>query len=172
MQEDNLVLIILSGIPCSGKTTWIQQNTWKLYNKYSAPVVVISKDLIRESLYKSNYNGAQRTKVKENKVSDIFYKQLGLAASFQSAVIIIDNTHCDESRIDRYLSIFKNIHTTKKMKIYVKFFDIPLWKAHLRNLIRRLKTGKWISWPNMKIHYNRYQTINQEKYKHLLPDDF
>jgi predicted kinase len=171
MEKDNLVLFILSGIPGSGKTTWIQQNTWKLYNKYCTPVVVISKDLIRDSLFKSDYNGVERTKEKEKKVSDLFYRQLGLAASFKSAVIIIDNTHCDESRINRYFQIFKNYHSAQKVEYKVVFFNTPFWKAHLRNIIRRLKTGKWISWKAMRAYYNRFKTIDQKKYKHLFPHD-
>src|SRR6478736_2225809 len=124
MEKDNLVLFILSGIPGSGKSTWVKEKVELLNDKYQRPVIVISKDAIRENLFRTtNF----KDKVKEEKVTDIFYKQLGIASSFKSAVIIIDNTHCDESRINRYFQIFKNYHTAQKIEYKVVFFNTPFW---------------------------------------------
>jgi tRNA uridine 5-carbamoylmethylation protein Kti12 len=168
MQKDNLVLFILSGIPGSGKTSWVNKNTEILHDRYQRPVMIISKDLIRERLFfTTNIKDVE----KEKKVSEVFYRQLGLASSFKNAVIIIDNTHCTESHIDRYFQIFKNLHMPEKMVIYVKFFNTPFWKAHFRNIVRKWKIGKWISWKDMLTYRKRFKAIDQKKYEHLFPHD-
>lgn len=170
MQErDNLVLIILSGIPCAGKSTWVEENTLKFYDQHRCPIITISRDAIREALFGQNYKFSKQN---EDAVTDEFYKQLGAAASFKSAIIIVDNTHCKETYIDKYLAIFRGMHETKKMKIYIKFFDIPLWKAYLRNIWRNFGTGKWIPPKVIKSMYRNYNKINRQKYKHLIPNDF
>jgi hypothetical protein len=97
---------------------------------------------------------------------------MGVASTFKKAVIILDNTHCRESGIDKYLTIFRGMHSSKKMSIYVKFLDIPLWKANLRNIWRRVKTGKWVPFKVMKEKYQSYNKINKDKYKHLISNDF
>src|SRR5688500_15342033 len=104
MQEkDNLVLIILSGIPCAGKSTWSDRMTEYLYLKYDcAPIIVISRDTIREAKYGKNY---VFSKEREDEITKEFYKYLGVVSTFRNAVIILDNTHCKESYIDKYLAI-------------------------------------------------------------------
>jgi len=170
MQErDNLVLIILSGIPCAGKSTWSDLMTGYFYLKYEAPVIIISRDTIREAKYGKNY---VFSKEREDEVTKEFYKQLGVASTCRSAVVILDNTHCRESYIDKYLTIFKGMHDNKKMEIYVKFLDIPLWKAYIRNIWRKLRTGKWIPFKAINAMKANYDRIDRTKYKHLIPNDF
>ena len=167
--KDNLVLIILCGPPCSGKTTWREQNTDILFERYNkAPVMTICKDDIREKLFGKDYK--IDTKL-EKAVNDHFYQQLGLAAKFQTGVIILDNTHCKESFIDGYLSIFRLMEQRGQITIYVKFFDVPLWKAHLRNIWRNIRTGKYIPYRMMKILCRNYNKIIKLKYKRFISDD-
>jgi tRNA uridine 5-carbamoylmethylation protein Kti12 len=161
--KNNLVFIILSGIPCSGKTTWIKQNIDKIAERHDAPVTVISKDIIREEIYKTGQQW-KWDKEKERAVNDKFYKQLGQAATLQHAVVIVDNTHTSESRIDRYFNIFRSMILNGNIKVCVKFFDVPFYKAIMRNVLRRTKTGKWIPYEHMCNYHENYNKINKLKY--------
>lgn len=171
MQEkDNLVLIILSGIPCSLKSTWAESRVEYFFEKYnSAPVIIISKDAIRLAKFGKGYSPDRKA---EKLVDDEFFKQLGIAATFKSAVIILDNTHCKESFLDNYMSVFRGMFLNGKMEVYIKFFDVPLWKAQLRNIWRYLRTGKYVPYSMMKILNRNFNRIDREKYKHLISHDF
>lgn len=171
MQErNNLVLVILSGIPCAGKTTLSENLKETLYQKYDgAAIITISKDAIRMAKYGKSYD---YSKEKEVEVKKEFFKQLSVASSFKRAVIILDNTHCKESTIDYYLSTYKGFIDGQKMQVYIKFLDVPMWKAHLRNVWRKLKTGRWVPLKIMRNKYDNYIKINKEKYKNLIANDF
>jgi predicted kinase len=169
-EQDNLVLVILSGIPCAGKSIYSEKMTEWFYATYDrAPVITISRDAIREAKFGKNYKFSIE---REEEVTKEFYKQLGIASTFKRVVIILDDTHCKESYIDKYLAIFRGMHNSKKMEIYVKFLDVPLWKAYVRNVWRKLKTGKWIPFKSINTMKRNYDRINREKYKHLIPNDF
>ena len=157
----------MCGIPCSGKTTWIKKNIYSLYEKYNLPIIIISKDDIREAnFFMPKYKYDTKS---EEYVTKLFYKQLSNATTLLSqAVIIIDNTHIKPSRIDTYLSIFKTMIDNGNMKLYIKFFDIPLWRAKIRNIFRRYKTGKSISKDIFKKAYANYKNINKAKYSSYL----
>jgi len=171
MQErDNLVLIILSGIPCSGKSTWAQGMEQYLYMKYEGiPIITISKDAIRAAKFGKDYKINPNS---EKLVDTEFFKQLSVAASFREAVVIIDNTHCKEKFLDGYLTTFRSMFLKGKAQIYIKFFEVPLWKAQWRNIIRWIRSGKYIPYGMMKILYRNYHRIDKTKYKHLIPNDF
>ena|ERR1700749_3574213 len=169
-EKDNLVLIILSGISCSGKSRWVENMTSWLYTWYgNAPVIVISKDAIRKAKFGENY---KINPACEKYVDNEFFKQLGLAISFKHAVIIIDNPHCKEKFLDNYMSIFRAMFLKGKVEIYMKFFDIPLWKAQIRNILRYIRTGEYTPFEMMKSMYRSYHRIDRKKYKHLIPNDF
>lgn len=160
--KDNLIFIILCGIPCSGKSTWVKKNIDAIQDKYGKPVVVISRDTIRESTFdmkKYRYDDKG-----EKLVTEKFYKQLSHAINLKDAVVIIDNTHVKPARIDIYFKMFKAMIDNGAIKMYVKFFDIPLWKAKLRNFIRDWKTGKHIPAPVMEGMYANYKRLDKAKY--------
>jgi len=46
--------------------------------------------------------------------------------------------------------------------VEIKRFDIPLWKAHYRNIMRYLKTGKWIPIKVMNSMYKNYKNLWKE----------
>jgi hypothetical protein len=127
------------------------------------------KNTIREAKYVKNYIFS---KERENEVTKEFYKQVGVASTFKSAVIILDDIHCKGSYIDKYLTIFKGMHSNKKMEIYIKFLDTPLWKAYIRNVWRNLRTGKWVPFSVIKTMNRNYKNIDKNKYKHLISNDF
>lgn len=161
--KDNLVFIIMCGIPCSGKSTWVKNNLDELSKKYNAPVIVISRDIIRESL--SPVREYQYVPSNESKVTHLFYRQLSHAINLKNAVVIIDNTHVKEGRIDTYFAMFKKMIDSGIVKIHIKFFDIPLWRAQVRNYIRKWKTGKWIPKDVVDNMYKNYIKLNRQKYK-------
>jgi predicted kinase len=165
MEQNNLAFVILCGIPCSGKSTWAAQVASKYILEKGTPVAIICKDDIRENLFGKDYTYSNEN---EKKVIDEYYKQLGRASAFKNALVILDNTHCKPSNIDSYFSIFKGMYSTGHVKIYVKFFDIPLWKAYVRNVLRKWKTGKYIPKKAIKGMHKAYKAIDQSKYKDLI----
>src|SRR5688572_5106373 len=94
----DIVIIILVGIPCSGKSTWANKVKQELFLKHGeAPVIYISRDQIRESLSNGKYKFNSKT---EEEVTKKFYGQLRNASNLDKAVIILDNTHVKTSYID------------------------------------------------------------------------
>lgn len=150
-------IIILCGIPAAGKSTWtknyIKNNSWSTYS--------ISRDDIRDLLPQPYVY----TKDNENKVTRIFNNKLEhcIARGFD---IVLDNCHCREKYIDELLNrpIFS---LADKYNVYVKFFDIPLWKAYYRAIKRRIQTGKDIPLKVIRDMYKNYKKIDKNKYKDI-----
>lgn len=150
---------ILVGIPCAGKSTYsesIKSSKNKFYMK------IISRDKIREEFYKhENFNNFGRY-IFNYKDEDIITEKYNkeLENSYYYDLLILDNTHCKEKYIDDVISKYDKTHT-----IEVKFFNINIVKAHYRNIIRRLKTGKWIPMKVINTMYKNYNKINRKKYE-------
>lgn len=145
---------ILVGIPCSGKSTY----SYKRYSAGMNGVYDISRDSIRESSrFLQPYTFSKR---KEELVTDIFNKKILMYFELEDCTtLILDNTHCKEKYIDKIIN--KYAHENIK----IKFFDIPLWKAHYRNIVRYFNTGKWIPIKVMNTMYRNYNKINKKKYE-------
>jgi hypothetical protein len=159
----NLVLIIMSGIPCSGKDHWINSMEEKLYNEHGeAPVITICRNRIRDAKYGKTYIFS---KEREEAITKEFYKQLGIASTFKKAVIILNSTHCTEYSIDRYTTVFRGMLKSGEMSMFVKFVDVPFWKAQLRNIWRGLTTGYKIPFGAMKSFNKTYNKIDRTRYK-------
>lgn len=155
-------IIILVGIPCSGKSSWVA----KLI-AYEEPntVAVVSRDAIRQSEYFPKPYTFTRTN--EGLVTDLFNVDLNnkLREPFVQ-YIVLDNTHCKEKYIDEI-----NIKYGKTYHIAIKFFDCSFQKAWIRNLVRRvvsMNPYKWIPYKIMIDMERNYKTINKEKYGNLL----
>lgn len=161
----DIVIIILVGIPCSGKSTWVDE--WKdiLSNTYDAPVIVISRDDIRLTLSGGKYTFDQSI---ENRVTDIFYKQLSGAVTLDKAVIILDNTHCRQAYINKYYDMFDHMLGEHQMKIYIQVFDVPYWKCLMRNWKRGLVTGKVIPLTVMEGMNENFKKLDLTKYKQFI----
>ena len=148
-------VIILSGIPCSGKST--------LANQLTNSSNILSRDAIREELFGENYI---HNKHDEEIVTNRFYDQLHyLLTNNKYLPVIIDNTNCKELYIYQLISY---IDTIDKFIIIIKKLDIPLWKALYRNIIRYFKTGKYIPYNVMKNMYKNYKSINWKKYEQYM----
>jgi len=130
-------LIILVGIPCSSKSTWALNQRYVDMNLGLNPPEIISRDEIRLQLFGKNYkqNGQSEKRVTST-FNTLLHNRL---ISHTCTTVILDNTHCKESYISDLLYRYKD-----NCNVRIKFFDIPLWKAHWRNIKRWLATDKWI----------------------------
>lgn len=137
-------ITILSGIPCAGKTTWSEKQG----------KIVLSLDKYRESLFNKYVYSKENEKIVKNKLyADLAYYLI------RNQDVIIDNTHCKESLLDRFIKEYGSTN-----RIIIKFFDTPLWKSLYRNVIRYLKTGKYIPIDAIIQFYKNYKKINRKKY--------
>ena len=149
---------ILVGIPCAGKSTYSEsiKSSNKFYMK------IISRDKIREEFYKKeNFNNFGRY-IFNYKDEDIITEKYNkeLENSYYYDLLILDNTHCKEKYIDDVIYKYSETHN-----IEVKFFDINLYKAHYRNIIRKFKSNKWIPMKVINTMYRNYNKINKKKYE-------
>lgn len=132
---------ILSGIPCSGKSSWA--------SKQGIPI--LSCDKIREELWGTPY---KFNKKKEDMVWSLFYQRVIM----EYRDFIIDNTNCKQS----YINKIKD-HLRAEYEIEIKRFDCSLSKAYIRNVLRYLKCKKWIPFKvikNMKKNYDKLWKIS------------
>ncbi len=142
-------LIILSGIPLSGKST-IAENA-KKYLGYH----IISRDQIRMDLSGGKYVFEPS---REKYVTETFnfwfneYVKNGYN-------IILDNTHVKEHYLNDWLK-----RKPEGYDIEFVFIDIPLWKAYYRNIIRWAFTGKWIPFKVINDMKKCYDKIDKSKY--------
>lgn len=154
----NKTVEILVGIPCSGKSSYVKK---RMSEFRPDTIVSISRDDLRESFYGKKY---KPNKFREQEVTKVFNYELEYYLSSRGTeVVILDNTHCKEKYIDEYIN-----KLGKQFKIKVIFFDIPLWKAQLRNIGRRIKTGKWIPIGIITQMYKNLQKINRSKYNEYM----
>lgn len=161
---------ILSGIPTSGKTTWSYEQIRKLCLKQG--IVAVSRDVVRKRLFGDNY---KQNNLDEILVTEEFNRELEtwLYVAYEKDktdqvenVVIIDNTSCKASYINSFIkTVLKKCPTAK---IEVKFFDISLWKAFVRNIRRYLTTGKYIPWEVIKNMKKNYDKIDKKSYEYLV----
>ena len=147
-------VIILSGIPGSGKSTWatnyLKNNSWTAR--------IVSRDDIREVGFPVPYT---YTRENEERVTITFNSLLKTYLS-ASLDVILDNTNCREGYIDEHIkSILVDFPNTR---VYIKFFDVPLWKAAWRVWRRERNTGKVVPYEVVKAMHKNYKKINKQKY--------
>lgn len=129
---------ILIGMPTSGKSTWAK--------KQGLPI--ISCDQIRKT---NNYNF--HTQTTEKLVWEEFYMRLPLfTKSF-----IVDNTNCKLTYINKIKGCLG-----KDFEIEYIWFDISLWKAYYRNIVRYLVSGKWIPLKVLNSMFVNYNKLKKE----------
>jgi len=137
---------ILCGIPNSGKSTYAK--------KQASHTLILSCDGIRKSMYGGYYKFDSR---KEEAVWDTFYKLLEVYGEYGQDMII-DNTNCRQVYINKIVGTLP-----KEYEVEIKYFDIPLWKAHVRNVIRYFREGKWIPIKVMNNMYKNYKKLRDGK---------
>lgn len=121
-------IIITVGPPLAGKSTWA-----KRFVRTNPEYVRVNRDDLRYMLRSSLKVGQQLEDVITGISSYIILKAL-----FNKKSIVLDNTHCKNKYIEDICSKFPN------EEYIVKYFVEPIWKLKLRNILRWIKTGKWI----------------------------
>lgn len=139
-------IIVLSGPPCSGKSTFTKQ-----YPEY----YVLSRDVFRDQIFGKNY---QFTKYNEDHITRVFNVWFRCYVT-EGYNIILDNTHCKQAYLDNWIK-----RKPKGYTMRIIFFQVSLWKLHLRNIGRRIMTGKWIPIRIMNDMQKNFKKIKQEKY--------
>jgi predicted kinase len=142
--------IILVGIPTSGKSTFaksLEAEGW----------FVLSRDALREQIFGKGY----KQNHKDEEFITEMYERLLESAISENMNIVLDNTHCRNRYIQQAMNYFKGT----SYYVYIKFFDIGLYHALYRNVIRYIKTGKWIPIKVIQNMYNSYKNINQYHYE-------
>lgn len=148
----NKEIIILCGIPCSGKSTFRNEEMKKTFTR------CVSRDDLRAEIFPGKYKFSSD---KEDKVTEFEGFRMKSYTNTPSVKrIIIDNTHCKEKYLDNLITKYGKNNT-----IRIKFFYISLWKAHYRNITRFIGTGKWIPIKVINTMYKNFNKINKSKYE-------
>ena len=137
------------GIPCAGKSTKV--NELKKISNFE----VLSRDDIREIFISKDYIYTKENEAKVTKIFNELYDEYVRQGSF----IILDNTHCKEKYLQEVLK-----KVPEGYIIIFMFFDIPLWKAYYRNVLRYIWKGKWIPFKVIRDMKNNYDKIDRSKY--------
>lgn len=148
-------VIILSGIPGSGKSTWAKN--FQSVNSWNTRIV--SRDDIRESDFVQPYI---YTKFNEDQVTARFNFLLRsyLASNLD---VILDNTNCKDFWINGLLKTISE--NTSTHNVYIKFFDVPLWLAAWRAYWREKRTGKVVPYSIIKAMHKAYKKLNRSQFK-------
>ena len=159
---NDIVIILTVGAPCSGKSTWVVDEARALGEQ--RPIYIISRDMIREEIRAKTGGKYIFNKENEGKVTDIFYKSLGMASLAKGPLIFIDNTHCKQVYVDSTIKLFESQIEKGEVRIFIKEFDVPLWKCQLRNIKRWIQTGKWIPPKAITAMYRNKKKMNLKNY--------
>lgn len=134
---------ILIGIPTSGKTTYALKQRQ----------IILSRDNLRESYFGKKYKQNNNS---EKIITDKFWEHFNkICRSEQN--FIIDNTNCNE----KYLNEYCHALDTYGYSYSFKYFDISLKKAFYRNIIRWIKTGKYIPFNVIKNMKKRFDKLKR-----------
>lgn len=126
-------VILMSGVPMSGKSTWIRNNTTDL------DVSIISRDTLLMKVYGSdNYNEAFNN-VDQKKVDKLLLDTI-LGANSRKENVIIDMTNISPKVRRRNLSYFSDDYT----RVAVVFPLLSKDEYDKRNNYRKVNENKYI----------------------------
>lgn len=144
---------ILVGPPTSGKSTWAWKKQLMSYVISSEGIYTLSRDMLRGVLFGKSYK--QNNKDEELVSKHIDSKLNELIKSNYS--FIVDNCHCRQKYIDELKSKIPSHY-----EIEMVYFPIPLWKAYYRNVVRWVKTGKFIPFKVIKNMKKGFDKLKKE----------
>jgi predicted kinase len=140
MKKDNLKILILIGIPASGKSTWSKEYVLR-HNDY----IRVNRDDFRDML--------KNSQLCENKIEDMITELVytTIEASLAKKLnVIVDNTNLKAKYLDAIIERFKY-----QADIDFRIFDVSLQKAVERDNSRTKKVGEGV----IKKMFKDYKTI-------------
>jgi predicted kinase len=140
MKKDNLKILILIGVPASGKSTWAKD-----YVRRNEGWVRVSRDEFRLML--------KNAQVCEPKIEDLITTLINgviRKALMKKLNVIIDNTNLRVRYINQFIDEFKDV-----ADIDYRVFDISLDKAIERDEQREMKVGTGV----IKKMYNDFKVL-------------
>lgn len=149
-------IIVLQGVPASGKSTWARE-----FVKGKEDWIIVSRDSIRES--RGNYWIPSQ----EDFITDIeiFYIKSAIAHKFN---IIIDATNLNPKTIKKWKKIAEN----HKYEIEFKEFKITLAEAIDRDRERERSVGETVVKKFFKQYYpEEYSSYQNEEIRISIPFD-
>ena len=163
MKKANLKILILIGIPASGKSTWAKEYVRKHENW-----IRVNRDMFRLML-----KDAQMCEPKiEDMITSLMYTTIETAL-MRKQNVIIDNTNLKQKYIDEIINRFKY-----SADIEYQLFEVSLAKAIERDNARDSKVGEGVI---RKLHGDYktlvdgfdFQTIKKIEHRpNILPDFF
>lgn len=141
-------LIIFVGPPLSGKTT-LRNKMMEESRRKREPMVYVNRDEERWKRFGRMYKHSNWAELEINKILKEkykYYNELG-------ADVIIDNTNLKQKFINDIIKFFPDY------KVEYVYFNVPLWKLHLRNVKRLITQGRWIPIKVINRMFKEYQNI-------------
>lgn len=158
----NLKILILIGIPASGKSTWAKE-----FTKYNDDWIRVNRDDFR-SMLKSQ-------QLCENKIESMITSMVNdtIETSLASKLnVIVDNTNLKEKYINDIINKFKY-----SADIDYRVFDISLNKAVERDTLRPNPVGETVikkmyqNYKNLLDTFN-FQPISKNRYRPTISPNF
>lgn len=146
-------VIILQGIPASGKSTWAREQALARPKE----VVIVNRDAIRDSL------GKYWVPERESLVTKI--ENAYITSAIESGYdVIIDATNFNPTFLRNLMKLIQDKKDALKIELHieVKRFDISLESAIWRDRIRGLKGGRKVGKKVITGFYERYITNSKQ----------
>lgn len=144
-------VIITCGIPTSGKSTFAKKVAEQ------RGFFILSRDELRIKIFGLDYKQNHKDEVW---LTEIYDEMLDIYIDGKEN-IILDNTHCRTKYLNMAINRFKNTD----YQVTVKFFEIGVYTAIYRNIVRYFKTGKWIPIHVIQSMKDNFDKINKDKYE-------
>ncbi len=138
-------VILMSGVPMSGKSTWINENTKGI------DINIISRDSIMMDVYGSNNYSEAYNNVDHKKVDKVLLQTI-LNANSRKDNVIIDMTNLSPKIRKRNLSYFSDDYT----KVVVTFPILSKDEYDKRNNYRKVNENKYIPFNVLNNMINSY----------------
>lgn len=143
-------VIILSGIPMSGKTTWIKEN-------YPNTKTISRDEIVMEVYGSRNYNDAFRN-VDQKKVDKVLRDSL-VQANLANENVIVDMTNLTAKTRAKNLAYFSD--NFYKVSVALPVLDSSEYKR--RNELRMLNENKFIPYNVINSMISTYQLPNNSE---------